>query len=489
MVGTEIAMCTAKERVIMLLLILLLFAFESLTAGNAVFDNKGITHKAILRTPAAHNKTLKVRLKDITRFSGIRDNQLVGYGLVVGLNGTGDTLASSPYTKESLTGMLERLGVNIRNNAIPSGKNVAAVMVTAKLPPFARTGSTIDVVVSALGDAKDLNGGTLLVTPLMGADGEVYAVGQGEVVVSGFLATGAAASQTTGVPTTGKIPNGAIIEKEIVFELTGLRTQTLSLHSHDLTTARRIAESINQHFKRDVARTKDSGSIEIDMPVGSEQHIIEAMTQIEQLEIEPDQVAKVIIDPAGVIVMGQKVRISPVALTHGSITVRIAESASVYQPNPFTQVVNPAIDQQALQTLGVTFNAAMNGQNANPQLLQGSVINAYNVNLGSGNAAYNAGNNTGVVSTAGASGLMNQSPSLISAALNSNTPLQQATVVKQTDLNVTEEKGKFAIIDGATDLEDLVNGLNLLGTSPREMAQILQSIKAAGALHAEVVVS
>lgn len=466
----------------MFLLILFLFAIQNISAEETAVSDKGLTHKAIVRTPAAHNKTLKVRLKDISRFAGIRDNQLVGYGLVVGLNGTGDTLASSPYTKESLTGMLERLGVNIRNNAIPSGKNVAAVMVTAKLPPFARTGSTIDIVVSALGDAKDLNGGTLLVTPLMGADGEVYAVGQGEIIVSGYAATGAAASQTTGVPTTGKIPNGAIVEKEIFFHLTDLRTQTLSLHSHDLTTARRIAESINNHFKHNVARTKDSGSIEIDMPSGSEQHVIEAMTQIEQLEIEPDQVAKVIIDPSGVIVLGQKVRISPVALTHGSVTVRIAESASVYQPNPFTQVVNPAIDQQALQTLGVTFNAAMNSQNQSPQLLQGSVINAYNVNLGSSN-------NNGVVSNGNASNLLSQSPSLINATLNSNTPLQQATVVKQTDLNVTDAKGKFAIIDCAADLEDLVNGLNLLGTSPREMAQILQSIKASGALHAEVVVN
>ena len=473
----------------MFLLILFLLAIQSINAEEAAVADKGLTLKAIVRTPAAHNKNLKVRLKDIARFAGIRDNQLVGYGLVVGLNGTGDTLASSPYTKESLTGMLERLGVNIRNNAIPSGKNVAAVMVTAKLPPFARTGSTIDIVVSALGDAKDLNGGTLLVTPLMGADGEVYAVGQGEIIVSGFAATGAAASQTTGVPTTGKIPNGAIVEKEILFHLTDLRTQTLSLHSHDLTTARRIAESINNHFKHNVARTKDSGSIEIDMPSGSEQHVIEALTQIEQLEIEPDQVAKVIIDPSGVIVLGQKVRISPVALTHGSVTVRIAESASVYQPNPFTQVVNPAIDQQALQTLGVTFNAAMNTHNQSPHLLQGSVINAYNVNLGSGNNAYANGNNSGVVSNSDASNFLSQSPSLINAALNSNTPLQQATIVKHTDLTVTDEKGKFAIIDCAADLEDLVNGLNLLGTSPREMAQILQSIKASGALHAEVVVN
>jgi flagellar P-ring protein precursor FlgI len=300
-----------------------------------------LTHKAIIRTPASSNKNLKVRIKDIARFAGIRDNQLVGYGLVVGLNGTGDTLSSSPYTKESLIGMLERLGVNIRDNTLPSGKNVAAVMVTAKLPPFAHAGTTIDIVVSALGDAKDLNGGTLLVTPLMAADGEVYAVGQGEVIVSGTSAQGVATSQVTGIPTTAKIPNGAIVEKEIAFQLTDLKSQTLSLRSPDLTTAKRMAEAVNGHFHRTVATTQDSASINIEMPRGSSEKIIEAMTQIEQLEIEPDQIAKVIIDPSGVIVLGNKVRISAVALTHGSVTVRIAESASVSQPNPFTQVVNP----------------------------------------------------------------------------------------------------------------------------------------------------
>ncbi|MCX7352513.1 MAG: flagellar basal body P-ring protein FlgI, partial [Proteobacteria bacterium] len=201
-------------------------------ADSKVKEPQVLTHKAIIRTPASSNKnTLRVRIKDIAKFAGIRDNQLVGYGLVVGLNGTGDTLSSSPYTKESLIGMLERLGVNIRNNSLPSGKNVAAVMVTAKLPPFARTGTTIDIVVSALGDAKGLNGGTLLVTPLMAADGEVYAVGQGEVIVSGTSAQGAAASQTTGIPTSAKIPNGAIVEKEIAFQLTDLKNQTLSLSS------------------------------------------------------------------------------------------------------------------------------------------------------------------------------------------------------------------------------------------------------------------
>lgn len=523
-----------------------------------VREPQALTHRAIIRTPASSNKNLKVRIKDIARFAGIRDNQLVGYGLVVGLNGTGDTLSSSPYTKESLIGMLERLGVNIRDNSLPSGKNVAAVMVTAKLPPFAHAGTTIDIVVSALGDAKDLNGGTLLVTPLMAADGEVYAVGQGEVIVSGTSAQGVATSQVTGIPTTAKIPNGAIVEKEIEFQLTDLKTQTLSLRSPDLTTAKRMAEAVNEHFHRTVASTQDSASISIELPRGSSEKIIEAMTQIEQLEIEPDQIAKVIIDPSGVIVLGNKVRISAVALTHGSVTVRIAESASVSQPNPFTQVVNPlANNPRAPIGLGMALNGQTTSTAAPATVVQtggqalgaavpvvipagitptdvGTAIaklpaNASNAAIAAAIGAIPAGGGgtaataiipagatpatvvTAITTSAATTpaqiaaaisaipavatpmqnpaGAQPQAPSMINAALNSNTPLQQATIVPETKLIIDEQKGKFAILDAGADLEELVNALNILGTSPREMAQILQSIKAAGALHAEVIVS
>ena len=519
-----------------------------------------LTHKAIIRTPASSNKSLKVRIKDIARFAGIRDNQLVGYGLVVGLNGTGDTLSSSPYTKESLIGMLERLGVNIRDNSLPSGKNVAAVMVTAKLPPFAHAGTTIDIVVSALGDAKDLNGGTLLVTPLMAADGEVYAVGQGEVIVSGTSAQGVAASQVTGIPTTAKIPNGAIVEKEIAFQLTDLKSQTLSLRSPDLTTAKRMAEAVNGHFHRTVATTQDSASINIEMPRGSSEKIIEAMTQIEQLEIEPDQIAKVIIDPSGVIVLGNKVRISAVALTHGSVTVRIAESASVSQPNPFTQVVNPLANNPGAPIgLGMALNGQTTSTTAPATIVQtsGQVLGTAiptvirnGVTIGQIGTALAAlptkASLTAIAAAIGTAGAPNaaeapvtipagttvaqivaaiatlpvgatsvqiasaiggiipapavnntttqtpttaQPPSMMNAALNTNTPLQQATIVNETKLKIEEQKGKFAILDAGADLEELVNALNILGTSPREMALILQSIKAAGALHAEVIVS
>ena len=549
--------------VILYTILCCIFSF-TVYAGAVLKEPQLITHKAVIRTPASSNKALRVRIKDISRFAGIRDNQLVGYGLVVGLNGTGDTLASSPYTKESLTGMLERLGVNIRDGSVPSGKNVAAVMVTAKLPPFARTGTTIDIVVSALGDAKDLNGGNLLVTPLMGADGEVYAVGQGEVIVSGVAAGGAAASQVTGIPTSAKIPNGAIVEKEITFQLTDLKNQTLSLHSPDLTTAKRVAEAINGHFQRTVASTQDSASINVELPKGSLQKVIDAMTQIEQLEIEPDQIAKVIIDPSGVIVLGNKVRVSTVALTHGSITVRIAESASVSQPNPFTQVVNPlANNSGAPLGLGLAVNGTnIQGQSdlsqtsakastqpsattlipvgADPAAIGGvlaalpatasasAIAAAINAIVPKADGAAEAATavipgdvSPAIVATAlkalpttatpaqiskaiaaipaepttpaksGNSGqnFLNQAPSMINAALNTNRPLQQATIVPETNLKIEEQKGKFAILDAGADLEELVNALNLLGTSPREMAQILQSIKSAGALHAEVIVS
>ena len=528
--------------------------------SNKAKEPQTLTHKAIIRTPASSNKNLKVRIKDIARFAGIRDNQLVGYGLVVGLNGTGDTLSSSPYTKESLIGMLERLGVNIRDNTLPSGKNVAAVMVTAKLPPFAHAGTTIDIVVSALGDAKDLNGGTLLVTPLMAAEGEVYAVGQGEVIVSGTSAQGVATSQVTGIPTTAKIPNGAIVEKEIAFQLTDLKSQTLSLRSPDLTTAKRMAEAVNGHFHRTVATTQDSASINIEMPRGSSEKIIEAMTQIEQLEIEPDQIAKVIIDPSGVIVLGNKVRISAVALTHGSVTVRIAESASVSQPNPFTQVVNPLANNPGAP---IGLGMALNGQPAGgvtpatvvqtsgqvlgtamPTVIRNGVtigqigtalaalptkasLTAIAAAIGTAGApaapeapvTIPAGTTVtqivaaiatlpvgatpvqiasaigGIIPAPAVNNTTTQTPttaqppSMMNAALNTNAPLQQATIDNETKLKIEEQKGKFAILDAGADLEELVNALNILGTSPREMAQILQSIKAAGALHAEVIVS
>ncbi len=282
---------------------------------------------------------LSVRLKDIASFEGIRDNQLIGYGLVVGLNGTGDSLQNTPYARETMVSMLERLGINVRDKMKDlNSKNVAAVMVTANLHPFARHGTRMDVSVSAIGNAKSLQGGTLLVTPLIGADSEVYAVAQGAVAIGGFSAQGKSESSVTqGVPTVGRISNGAIIEKETGFELDSLHNLKLALRNPDFTTAKRAAEAINSFAGGSTARAIDPTTIHINVPSSYRQRVSQFLTEVEQLKIQPDLSAKVIIDESnGVIVMGENVRISTVAVSHGNLTIRITETPQVSQPNPFS---------------------------------------------------------------------------------------------------------------------------------------------------------
>ncbi len=344
------------------------------------------------------------RLKDIADFEGIRDNLLVGYGLVVGLNNTGDTLANGHFTKQSLLAMLERLGVKPTEAGLNS-KNVAAVMVTASLPGFTRQGSRIDVVISALGDSKNLLGGTLLVTPLLGADGEVYAVAQGQVAVGGFSAGGAAETVTKGVPTSGRIANGAIVEKEIGFELSALNKVRITLRNPDFTTSRRLSQAVNAFLGTNAAKPTDPGTVDLRIPRGYEENVVGLLTDIEQLRIQPDQIARIVIDEqSGTIVMGENVKISTVAIAQGSLTIRVTEGAEVSQPGPFAQA-------------GET---------------------------------------------------------------------QQ---VAQTDAQVDEGADKkFAVVERGVTLQDLVNGLNALGIGPRDLITILQAIKTAGALQAEIVV-
>jgi len=278
------------------------------------------------------------RIKDIASFEGVRENMLVGYGLVVGLNGTGDSLGDGHFTKQSLMAMLERLGVKPTQNGLDS-KNVAAVMVTASLQAFARQGSKIDVTVSALGDAKSLLGGTLLVTPLLGADGEVYAVSQGQVAVGGFTAGGEAGTITKGVPTSARIANGAIVEREIKFDMSSLKKVPISLRNPDFTTARRMAQAVNAFLGTNVARPKDSGTLVVEIPYDYEGNVVGLITDIEQLRIEPDQLARIIIDEqSGTIVMGDNVKISTVAIAQGSLTIRVTETPQVSQPGPFAEV-------------------------------------------------------------------------------------------------------------------------------------------------------
>lgn len=348
--------------------------------------------------------TAASRIKDIADVEGVRDNMLVGYGLVVGLKGTGDSLKSAVFTKESLIGMLARLGVNTRDTSL-SAKNIAAVMVTATLPPFARQGTRIDVTVSALGDSSSLLGGTLLVTPLLGADSEVYAVSQGSVAIGGFEAKGAASSVSKGVPTSGRIASGAIVERELQFDLGSLETVKIALRNPDFTTAQRVAQAINGALGASTARPRDPGTVDLTVPPQYRGDIVGLLTQVEQLRVTPDQVARVVIDErSGVIVMGENVRISTVAIAQGNLTIRITETPQVSQPNPLSQ----------------------NGQ---------------------------------------------------------------TVVVPRTDVQVDEANDrKLAVLSEGVSLQELVNGLNALGVGPRDMMTILQAIKAAGALQAEIEV-
>src|SRR6202795_1429228 len=284
------------------------------------------------------------RIKDLANIEGVRQNQLIGYGLVVGLNGTGDTLNNVPFTKQSLTAMLERLGVNVRGAQVRTG-NVAAVMVTANLPAFATQGTRMDVTVSALGDSKSLQGGTLLVTALLGADGNVYAVAQGSLAIGCFQAGGEAASITRGVPTVGRIVNGAIIEREIDFALNRLTQLRLALRNPAFTTSRRVAAAINDYLGSPTAEPLDPSTVQVSVPKEFANNVVALLVEIEQLQIEPDLAAKIIIDErSGVIVMGRDVRVSMVAVAQGNLTVTIAEARQVSQPAPLSRgrtVVTP----------------------------------------------------------------------------------------------------------------------------------------------------
>src|SRR5487761_2343889 len=333
------------------------------------------------------------RIKDLANIEGVRQNQLIGYGLVVGLNGTGDTLNNIPFTKQSLTAMLERLGVNIRGQTLRTG-NVAAVMVTANLPPFGTQGTRIDITVSSLGDAKSLQGGMLLATPLLGADGNVYAVGQGSVAIGGFQAEGEAA----------KIVRGVLIEREIEFNLNRQSQLRMALRNPDFTTAKRVAAAINDFIGVPTAEPLDPATVGITIPQQYRGNVISLLTEIEQLQVEPDQAAKIVIDErSGIIVMGRDVRVSMVAVAQGNLTVTITESPQVSQPAPFSR-----------------------------------------------------GGTT--------------------------------RVVPRTAIGVQEDGKKLALVKDGVSLQQLVDGLNSLGIGPRDLIAILQAIKAAGAIQADIEV-
>ncbi len=344
-----------------------------------------------------------VRIKDISTLQGVRDNQLLGYGLVVGLQSTGDTLRNSTFTEQSIESMLDRMGINVRGTALRT-RNVAAVIVTADLPPFINAGARIDVTVSSMGDATSLLGGTLILTSLNGLDGQTYAVAQGQVAVAGFAATGQAESVTQNVPTAGRIPNGALIEREVQGELPDITKLTLELNNPDFNTSVRIADAINgysvEHYGMRVAREQDQRSVALNKPP----HLGTArfMAEIGELTIQPDTPARVVVDSrSGTVVIGQDVQISTVAVTHGNLTIRISETPIVSQPAPLSQ--------------------------------------------------------------------------------------GRTVVTPQTNIQASEKGGQVAIV-GGTNLRTLVSGLNQIGLKPAGIIAILQAIKSAGALQADLVI-
>ena len=344
-----------------------------------------------------------VRIKDLVEFDGVRGNDLIGYGLVVGLDGTGDALRNAPFTEEIMTNVLERFGINVTGEQLRP-KNVAAVLVTASLPPFSRSGSQIDVTVSAIGDAKSLLGGTLIMTPLNAADGEIYAVAQGTIIAGGAVAEGDGAKVTQGVPTSGAIPSGARVEREVDFELATLTDMRLALRDADFTTAARIEFAINLEFGSNVATMLDSGTVSLNISQTGTRSVAHALGRIENISVEPERRARVVVDQrSGTIVMGNEVRVSRVAVSQGNLTLRVQEQPLAVQPHPFAD---------------------------------GETI-----------------------------------------------------VVPRTTVDIEDEEGPgLAEVPDGASLSEVIAGLNALGVSPRDMIDILKSIKAAGALHAEFVV-
>jgi flagellar P-ring protein precursor FlgI len=344
------------------------------------------------------------RIKDIASVAGVRGNQLVGYGLVVGLDGTGDQTSQTPFTIQALKNMLAQLGVQVPANVNPQLRNVAAVTVQATLPPFSKPGQTIDVTVSSIGNAQSLRGGSLLMTPLRGADGEVYGLAQGNLVVGGFGVEGDDGSRVSlNVPSTGRVPNGATVERIVPSALGTTDSVVLNLNTPDFTTAHRLAESINMSLGAGVAQTLDPVSVRVRAPLDESQRV-SYLSHIENLEVEPAQApARVIINSrTGTVVIGAHVRVTPAAVAHGSLIVRITESALVSQPGPFSE--------------------------------------------------------------------------------------GQTVVVGQSDIEIEQGDGSMFVFEPGVTLNDIVEAVNQVGAAPGDLVAILEALREAGALHAQLIV-
>jgi flagellar P-ring protein precursor FlgI len=341
-----------------------------------------------------------VRIKELGYLNGVRNNQLIGYGLLVGLNGTGDK-SNTLFTNQSLANMLDSLGVKV-DPRTTKVNNIAAVMITANLPPFAKIGNKIDATVSSLGDAKSIEGGVLMLSQLRGADGEIYAIAQGPVTVGGYLASGQGATVQKNHPTVGRIANGVSIEREISYENVKTDSMMISLKDPDFTTARRIAERINEVF-RGAAFAKDGGTVNIALPADMKNNYVKFISMVENIDVKPDILAKIVVDEkTGTIVIGENVRISTVAISHGNLSVQIKEDEKVSQPLPFAR--------------------------------------------------------------------------------------GETVVTPETTIKVEEERGRFYLVEGGITIKELIKALNAAGVSTRDVITILQTIKASGALHAELEV-
>ncbi|MBL7202870.1 MAG: flagellar basal body P-ring protein FlgI [Desulfobacteraceae bacterium] len=365
------------------------------------------------------------RIKDLADIKGVRENQLLGYGLVVGLEGTGDG-KDSKFTFQSLASMLERMGVTVNAKDIEKAENVAAVMVTADLPAFVKVGSRIDVTVSSIGDAESLTAGTLLVTPLKAADGKVYAVAQGPVSTDAFSVSGKAAKVTKNFPTVARIVGGAIIENEIHYDFVNKGTLSLTLPRPDFTNAARVAKTINSAFKGSVARTLDAGTIEVEVPKEYSGRTVELVAMIEQLDVTPEKSSMVVFNErTGTVVIGENVRISTVAIAHGNLSIEIKETADVSQPMPFAP------------------GAPLLGGSGPVESQDGSAIIA---------------------------------------------PGGSTAITYDTGIGVKEEKSKLLLVKSTVTISEVVRALNALGVTPRDLMAIFQALKVAGALHATIEV-
>lgn len=344
------------------------------------------------------------RIKDIATVAGVRGNQLIGYGLVVGLDGTGDQTSQTPFTIQALKNMLAQLGVLVPPNVNPQLRNVAAVTVQATLPPFAKPGQSIDVTVSSIGNAQSLRGGSLLMTPLRGADGEVYALAQGNLVVGGFGVAGNDGSRVSvNIPSTGRVPNGATVERMVPTALGTAESLVLNLNTPDFTTASRVTEAINASLGADTAATIDGISVRVRAPAGESQRV-SYLAHIENLEVEPAAAAaKVIVNSrTGTVVIGANVRVTPAAVAHGSLVVRITETALVSQPNPF------------------------------------------------------AGGDT--------------------------------VIVGQSDVDIDQGESRMFVFEPGASLNSIVEAVNQVGAAPGDLVAILEALREAGALRAELIV-